>query len=291
MRPPKATRVPARSRARRAACGMPANSPSWMFMNQKQSASVSASDASSGRRTSCSGRAESGTTTQAADAAPAASAASQRLAADVRERLVDERLEALSWARRRGTAPRSRRRRGCSRCGDLLREVRAGRRRGARPDRRRAAIRPRRDRSRRRRAGPSRELAHERGARAAGASPRSGPAGAAARTSSRATGSRSASGHALAARHARQADRAPRSKSAWFQSPGAAARRRRPRWSPSARSSTRRTLVSSAVTWAPNAKHAMRPRGVRADAGQRSSSAISRGNPPGSATRLRPSAG
>ena len=49
-------------------------------MNQKQTASVSPSEATKGSYEPSSGRAESGTTTQAAEAAPAASAASQRRA-------------------------------------------------------------------------------------------------------------------------------------------------------------------------------------------------------------------
>ena len=49
-------------------------------MNQKQTASVSASDAMNGSYAAVSGRAESGTTTHAAELAPAASAASQRRA-------------------------------------------------------------------------------------------------------------------------------------------------------------------------------------------------------------------
>ena len=65
-------------------------------MNQKQTASVLPSEATKGSYAVSSGRAESGTTTQAAEAAPAASAASQSRGADVGERLVDERLEMLA---------------------------------------------------------------------------------------------------------------------------------------------------------------------------------------------------
>ena len=49
-----------------------------MCTNQKQIASVAVSDATSGSYGPSSGRARSGTTTHAAEAAPAASAASQR---------------------------------------------------------------------------------------------------------------------------------------------------------------------------------------------------------------------
>ena len=69
-----------------------------MCTNQKQSASVSASDATSGSYEPSSGRAASGTTTHAAEAAPAAERGIAEARADVGERLVDERLEALARA-------------------------------------------------------------------------------------------------------------------------------------------------------------------------------------------------
>ena len=123
MRPPKATRVPV-SRARCVERLAEARELAVVDVHEPEADRVGlgAARRRTARTSSSRGRAVSGTTTHAADAAPAASAASQRRDADVGEGLVDERLEALARLDGEAASRRWRRRRGCSRSGYLLRE-------------------------------------------------------------------------------------------------------------------------------------------------------------------------
>ena len=229
------------------------------------------------------GARQSGTTTHAAEAAPAAERGVAEAGADVGERLVDERLEAL--ARLDGEAAHGVGgvRRECSRCGDLLGECEQAVRRGARPARRRAASRRRPDRSRRPRAAlrassrtsaarrwrrePSKRLWRRSGANV---SPRDGQRG----------GERAA----LAARHARQADLRAEVEERLVPVPGAARRRRHVGRAERALEHAAHVDVERRHLGAEREARD-RARGVRADAGQRSSSPTSRGNSPSSTTR------
>ena len=242
-----------------------------MCVNQKQTrVGRGRATRRSGSYGASSGRAESGTTTQAAEAAPAASAASQSRSADVGERLVDERLEAL--ARLDGEAADGVRGvdGNASRCGDLLGEreqaVRAAHGQAVGEQRVDdvaivAAVGAR----------PACELAHERGAALAARALEAALPAQRRERRGRATGS------ARRAGSARSAARAPgRPARRGRRAPGSSPRRGRAaaatRSSPSARSSTRRTFVSSAVTWAPNAKHAIARAVYGPTPGSRSSS-------------------
>ena len=146
-----------------------------------------------------------GMTTQAAETAPAASAASQS-----RRPTSANGSSTSAWKRSPGLTARQltafEAYTGIAvTARSLPREARAGRsaRRTARPSA--AACRRRRDRSRRRRAARPRARARARRG-AAGASPRSGPAGATARTRGRARAAARRAG-SLAARYAGQAER------------------------------------------------------------------------------------
>ena len=202
MRPPKATRVPVARRARRrAACGSPRTRRRGCARTRSRRASVSASDATNGSYEPSSGRARVGHDDARGGRGSGRERGVAEARADLGERLVDERLEALARLDGEAARRRSWRRRGCSRCGYLLGECEqaVGAAHGQAVGEQRvddvpivAAVR--------RAARPRARARARRGA--GGASPRSGSGGAAGRT----CGPRD--GHARRAGSARSAGRA-----------------------------------------------------------------------------------